>query len=158
MIANENVYALSKASLKETENNLAASKIIWFNRIALAVCFIWFGFLKIVHVSPAEGLVTSLYEVTIVKFVPLQVFLVLLGYVECLIGLLWLIPAVTQWAFALFALQMITTFLPLFFLPEIVWQKMLVPTLTGQYIIKNMVFLASAATVLTFFKKSKLGD
>jgi hypothetical protein len=34
--------------------------------------------------------------------------------------------------------------LPLFFLPEVSWQSAFVPTLTGQYIIKNVVIIALA--------------
>ena len=39
--------------------------------------------------------------------------------------------------------QMFTTFGPLVFLPSATWQRFLfVPTLEGQYIIKNVVLLA----------------
>ena len=37
-----------------------------------------------------------------------------------------------------------TTILPLFFLPNITWQSFMVPTLEGQYIIKNLVIIATA--------------
>ncbi|HEX3024087.1 MAG TPA: hypothetical protein VHP12_02655 [Chitinophagaceae bacterium] len=128
-------------------------KIIWINRIALSVCFLWFGFLKIIHLSPAEPLVISLYSVTIVSHIPLQIFIPAFGIFECLIGLCWLIPKFTYLASALFAMQMFTTFLPLFYLPQAVWQQNWVPTLTGQYIIKNIVFLASATTIIYITKK-----
>jgi uncharacterized membrane protein YkgB len=39
---------------------------------------------------------------------------------------------------------MITTFLPLIFLPGESWQAPFVPTLVGQYIIKNLVLVAAA--------------
>jgi uncharacterized membrane protein YkgB len=39
---------------------------------------------------------------------------------------------------------MITTFGPLVYLPDEAWQKFLVPTLEGQYIIKNLVIIATA--------------
>jgi uncharacterized membrane protein YkgB len=43
---------------------------------------------------------------------------------------------------------MITTAGPLFLLPDIAWQSFLAPTLEGQYIIKNIVVVALAATIL----------
>ena len=39
--------------------------ISWFARVSLFIVFFWFGFLKIIKVSPAEELVRSLYNVTI---------------------------------------------------------------------------------------------
>jgi uncharacterized membrane protein YkgB len=39
---------------------------------------------------------------------------------------------------------MIATFLPLFILPQETWSGFLVPTLEGQYIIKNLVLIAAA--------------
>ncbi|CAH0994457.1 hypothetical protein EMA8858_00567 [Emticicia aquatica] len=124
-----------------------STNIIWWNRIALFVVFFWFGFLKIIHISPAEGLVTRLHEATISPFISIEKFLVLLGVIECAIGVLWLLPKLTKVAFWLFILQMFTTFLPLLFLPKDTWQNMMVLTLTGQYIIKNVVLIASALTI-----------
>jgi uncharacterized membrane protein YkgB len=124
-----------------------STNIIWWNRIALFVVFFWFGFLKIIHISPAEGLVTRLHETTISPFISIEKFLVLLGVIECAIGVLWLLPKLTKVAFWLFILQMFTTFLPLLFLPKDTWQNMMVLTLTGQYIIKNVVLIASALTI-----------
>jgi len=125
-----------------------SSNIIWWNRVALFVVFFWFGFLKIIHISPAEGLVTNLHQATIASLMPIEHFLVFLGVVECVIGVLWLIPSLTKIAFGVFILQMFTTFLPLLFLPKDTWQNTLVLTLTGQYIIKNVVLIASALTIL----------
>ena len=45
------------------------------------------------------------------------------------------------------ALQMAGTFLPLILLPEITWRSFMVPTLEGQYIIKNLVLIAAAIVV-----------
>jgi uncharacterized membrane protein YkgB len=124
-----------------------SSNIVWWNRIALFVVFFWFGFLKIIHISPAEGLVSRLHEATISSFVPIEAFMILLGIIECSIGILWLIPKLTKVAFVIFIIQMFTTFLPLLFLPKDTWQNTMVLTLTGQYIIKNVVLIASALTI-----------
>ncbi|WP_435356185.1 hypothetical protein [Emticicia sp. SJ17W-69] len=133
-----------------------STNIIWWNRLALFVVFFWFGFLKVIHISPAEGLVTRLHEATISSIISIDKFLVLLGIIECAIGILWLIPKLTKVAFGVFILQMFTTFLPLLFLPKDTWQNMMVLTLTGQYIIKNVVLIASALTIYKAFGKESV--
>lgn len=130
----------------------SSSVIIWGNRIALAIVFFWFGFLKIIHISPAEALVAHLHRVTIARVIPIEQFLLLLGVIECTIGLLWLIPRYTRFAFGLFMMQMLTTFLPLVYLQTETWQQSFALTLTGQYIVKNLVLVASAATVYISFR------
>ncbi len=139
-------------SSNPTASFSVSQSIIWLNRLALFIVFFWFGFLKILEISPAEGLVTHLHEATIAPFIAIDKFLLLLGVVECFIGILWLIPQLTKLAFVIFLFQIFTTFLPLLFLPKDTWQNMLVLTLTGQYIIKNVVLIASAYTV---FKATK---
>ena len=49
---------------------------------------------------------------------------------------------------ALLAVQMVGTFLPLVLLPEVTFTVYpLVPTLEGQYIIKNIIVIGAAITV-----------
>lgn len=140
------------------ENNLYKflhqNPVILLNRITLFVVFFWFGILKVFSLSPAEALVTHLHSQTISSFVSIDIFLLTLGVFECLIGILWLFPKWTKLVFAMFSIQMFTTFLPLFYLPEDTWQNSFALTLTGQYIIKNLVLIASAFTILMFSKYS----
>ncbi|MES2517766.1 MAG: hypothetical protein V4585_06640 [Bacteroidota bacterium] len=145
---------MSTYSYKEKSSHSLSINIIWANRFALFIVFFWFGFLKIIHISPAEQLVTNLYHATIYSMMPIDKFLILLGVVECLIGILWMIPKLTKIAFWIFMMQMFTTFLPLLFLPKDTWQNMMVLTLTGQYIIKNVVLIASALTIYKISKNS----
>jgi uncharacterized membrane protein YkgB len=112
-------------------------------RCALFVIFFWFGALKVVGLSPAADLVKGLYEQTI-PFLPFATFYLLFALFECLIGILFLIPRAERIVLPLLLLHMVTTFLPLFLLPAITWQSFLVPTLEGQYIIKNVVIIATA--------------
>ena len=129
---------------------LQQNPVILMNRLTLFVVFFWFGILKVFSLSPAETLVSHLHSQTISSLVSIEKFLLILGLTECLIGLLWLFPKWTKIAFALFSAQMITTFLPLFYLPDDTWQNGFALTLTGQYIIKNLVLIASAFTILMF--------
>ncbi len=126
-------------------------KIIYFfrrimipaSRIALFVIFFWFGLLKVLGFSPATPLVSTLFQKTI-SFMPFAEFLVLFGLFEMLIGVLFLIPKATRITIPLLAIHMATTVLPLFMLPKVAWTSWFVPTLEGQYIIKNLVLIAAA--------------
>jgi len=115
-------------------------------RFGLFVVFFWFGALKVFGLSPASGLVQSLFEST-VPVMPFNIFLVLFGALECLIGIMFLIRGLERAVMPLLFLHMVTTFMPLFFLPEITWSSFLVPTLEGQYIIKNLVIIAAAVGI-----------
>ncbi len=112
-------------------------------RFGLFVIFFWFGALKVVDLSPASPLVQSLFEQTI-SFMSFCTFLVLFGLFECLIGILFIIPGLERVVMPLLLLHMFTTFMPLFVLPEVTWSGFLVPTLEGQYIIKNLVIISTA--------------
>jgi uncharacterized membrane protein YkgB len=112
-------------------------------RIGMFIVFFWFGILKVIGLSPASGVVERLFESTI-PFMSFATFLVLFGLFECLIGILFLIKGAERIVIPLLLIHMFTTFGPLVYLPGETWQKFLVPTLEGQYIIKNVVLIAAA--------------
>ncbi len=112
-------------------------------RIALFIVFFWFGFLKLLGLSPAGQLVHDLYNQTI-SFMAFDTFYFLFALLECVIGILFLIRGVERIVIPLLFFHMITTFMPLFMLPEDSWQSFMVPTLAGQYIIKNLLIIAVA--------------
>jgi len=112
-------------------------------RIGIFVIFFWFGLLKVIGLSPASGLVQALFEQTI-PFMSFDTFFLLFGLFECLIGILFLIRGLERVVIPLLFIHMITTFGPLVMLPSETWQQFLVPTLEGQYIIKNLVVIACA--------------
>jgi hypothetical protein len=122
----------------------------WMNRAMIAIVYVWFGSLKVFGVSPAEGLVTKLFDITLSPFMNIQQFLILLGLAESAIGMLWLFPRITKWAFWIMMGHLFTTFLPVFFLPNETWQSFLTLTLTGQYIIKNVVLCSAAWFIYVF--------
>ncbi len=142
-------------TLSSKHNTFSAEHIIWLNRFSLFIVFFWFGFLKLIGISPAESLVSHLHVATIANYISIDKFLYLLGFMECLIGLLWLMPKLTKLAFGVFLIQMSTTFLPLIYLPKDTWQNTLVLTLTGQYIIKNIVLIASAFSIYHHFQEKR---
>ena len=114
-------------------------------RIALFVIYFWFGLLKVIGQSPASDMVKHLLSMTM-PFIPFSSFIVLFGLFEMIIGILFIIPGLERKALILFGLHMLTTVLPLFIMSE-VWTHMLVPTLEGQYIIKNLALISCAVTI-----------
>jgi uncharacterized membrane protein YkgB len=116
-------------------------------RIALFVIFFWFGLLKIIDVSPANPLVSALLERTL-PFMSFGTFIVLFSIYEMVIGICFLVPKWNKVGAVLFFLHMITTVMPLVLLPSVAWQGMWVPTLEGQYIIKNIALIALVVGLL----------
>ena len=112
-------------------------------RFGLFLIYFWFGLLKVVGVSPASPLVRALFERTI-HFMPFPTVLILFGLFEMLIGILFLIRGCERIVIPLLFFHMVTTFMPLFLVPNATWTGFLVPTLEGQYIIKNVALIAAA--------------
>jgi uncharacterized membrane protein YkgB len=138
-------------------SNLFDSRIIPFfrkifnplSRLSLFVIFFWFGFLKVVGESPASGLVQKLFEETI-PMMSFGTFIILFGLFECLIGVLFLIRGAEKISLILFFIHMVTTAGPLVLLPSETWSGFLVPTLEGQYIIKNLALISTAIGLFLF--------
>lgn len=112
-------------------------------RFGFFVVFFWFGILKVIGLSPASGLVQRLFESSI-HFMSFDLFIVLFGVFECLIGVLFLIKGMERIVILLLFIHMIMTFGPLVLLRGETWSGIMVPTLEGQYIIKNVVLIAAA--------------
>jgi uncharacterized membrane protein YphA (DoxX/SURF4 family) len=118
-------------------------------RLSLGFIFLWFGVLKFFpHMSPAESLASDTILVLTFGHIGPHVSLPILATWECLIGL-GLITGIAKRAtlFLLFA-QMLGTLLPLFFFPARTFSEVpFVPTLEGQYIIKNLVLISAGIVI-----------
>lgn len=123
--------------------------------IAIFIVFFWFGILKIVAESPANPLITDLLEKTL-PFITFEQFIVLFGIYEMIIGIAFLIRGYERLAILLLIPHMITTILPLILLPAVTWQAWFVPTLEGQYIIKNIVIIALALSLAAHLHPMRL--
>ena len=135
-------------SLKQTS--------VLLSRIALFVVYFWFGLLKVIGQSPASPMVHGLFDKTmgpISPFMSFGLFIILFGLFEMLIGVLFILPGLEKTAVILFFLHMITTTLPLFVMGTMIWTGMFVPTLEGQYIIKNLALVACALTIWSSISK-----
>ena len=121
------------------------------SRFAIFVIYFWFGSLKLIDSSPANPLVESLLSKTL-PYVSFNQFIVFLGIWEMVIGVIFLIPKLEKAAITILALHMITTFMPLLLLPTMAWKGFLIPTLEGQYMIKNPITIALAVNIVTISK------
>lgn len=112
-------------------------------RWSFAVVYIWFGALKPFGLSPAHDLV----GLTLGWF-PRPLIVGALGVWEIIIGTCFLFPRITRFTLWMFVIHMVGTFLPMVMLPSVSWtQPPYGLTLVGQYIVKNLVFLAAGAAL-----------
>ena len=117
-------------------------------RISFGIIFIWFGILKPMGISSAESLVLAT-----VPWLPVfegQTWVAIIGWWEVIIGIAFLFRKTIRIAIGLLALQMVGTFMPLIFLPEVTFQAGYFPfgpTMEGQYIIKNLMIISAALVV-----------
>lgn len=113
-------------------------------RVSLAIVFIWFGALKVFDVTPVTDLVGRIvYWFDPVWVVPA------LGVLEIVVGVGLLFKIALRPVLALFAGQMVGTFLVLVLLPEISFQdgNPLLLTVEGEFVIKNLVLLSAGMVV-----------
>jgi uncharacterized membrane protein YphA (DoxX/SURF4 family) len=146
-----------RESIVETDHIIIKIMRKWFvpvARFSIAIIFIWFGILKVLGLSPAGGLVHELFDQTI-HIISFNTFYVLFAWFEVLIGLLFLFPRFTRLAIPLLCIHMITTAGPLVMLPTESWSGFLIPTLVGQYIIKNLVIIAASVGIAAHVKPMK---
>ncbi len=115
-------------------------------RLAIFVVYFWFGLLKFLGLSPAEPLVYGLFDKTL-GFLNFPVFFSFFALFEMAIGILFLAKGFERLAILFIGVHVFTTILPLVLLPEIAWQAAFVPTLAGQYIIKNILIAALAIVI-----------
>ena len=130
-------------------------------RVALALLYLYFGVLKYFEgCSPVEELAGQTIHVISFQSISPRVALLGLAVFESLLGVLLLVDRFRKVALVLFLGHMAGTFLPLVVLPSMVFNgSPFVPTLAGQYIWKNVVFVAAVSTVfvpVAFEKKQQI--
>ncbi|MCS6908645.1 MAG: DoxX family membrane protein [Anaerolineales bacterium] len=118
-------------------------------RLSVGVVFLWFGLLKFFPgLSPAEGLASKTIVTLSFGLLPARTAVLILAVWESLIGLGLIGGLFLRATLLLLWLQMLGTITPLFLFPNECFTIVpFVPTLEGQYILKNMV-LVSAGIVI----------
>ncbi|WP_300442072.1 DoxX family protein [Christiangramia sp.] len=115
-------------------------------RISLGLIFIWFGVIKYFPgVSTAETIASDTISVMTFELLPPAFSMPTLATWECLIGIGLLTSKFMRFTLLLLYVQMLGTFMPLVLFPDQTWtDTAFVPTLLGQYIIKNIILVSSA--------------
>lgn len=115
-------------------------------RWAVAIIYVWFGGLKLINASPATELV-----VRTVFWLPPRTALLFIGGWEALIGigLMFAHPMILRVTLLLMWLQLAGTFQTFVLLPQTVFQggNPLLPTIEGQYAIKNLVLITAGLAI-----------
>ncbi|MBU86642.1 MAG: hypothetical protein CMC53_00960 [Flavobacteriaceae bacterium] len=116
-------------------------------RLPLFIIFFWFGLLKVIELSPARQLIID--TVFWMPILSAETWVIIIGYWEMFIAIFFLTKRTTFLAMILLFLQMSGTFMPLILLPDITFQSSnpLLPTLEGQYIIKNIIIITAALVI-----------
>ncbi|MFW2340839.1 MAG: DoxX family membrane protein [Acidimicrobiia bacterium] len=117
-------------------------------RISIGVVFFWFGVLKFwPGLSPADQLATETIDRLSFGLVPGDTARILLAVLETSIGVGLVTGRYMRFTLLLLVGQMLGTVTPLFLFPDITWADPFVPTLEGQYILKNIVLVSAALTI-----------
>lgn len=113
-------------------------------RMSVGLVFVWFGLLKVLDVSPVADLVAR----TVYWFDP-DIVVPALGVFEVAVGVLLLLNRWLRLALALFAGQMLGTFLVFVILPDVAFRhgNPLLLTVEGEFVVKNLVLLAAGMVV-----------
>ena len=114
-------------------------------RWSLGIIFFWFGFVKFFPgVSEAEEIATKTITWLTFGKIPSHIAMVILGSLECMIGVGFILHKWMPFTLFLLYFQMIGACLPIIIFRDETWTDTLfVPTLLGQYIIKNCVLISA---------------
>ena len=121
-------------------------------RISLGVVFVWFGALKVANVTPVGDLVAGT-----LPFVDPAWFVPFLGGVEVALGLGLLLGRAITVVSAILVAHLCGTFLVLVMQPELAFQNgnPLLLTTIGEFVIKNVVLIASALVLAARLREVK---
>jgi putative oxidoreductase len=113
-------------------------------RVSLGIVFVWFGLLKVAGETPVADLVAGT-----VYWLDPGWFVFVLGSFEIVVGVGLLLGKALRVVLALFALQMLGTFLVLFVQPEVAFQdgNPLLLTTEGEFVVKNLVLLSAGLMI-----------
>ncbi len=118
-------------------------------RASLGMIFLGFGVLKFVPgLSPAEGLAAATLEILTFGLVPERLGMIAVAGLESTIGLLLLTGLAPRVALALLGVALVGILSPIVLLPgQMFAESRIAPTLTGQYVLKDIVLVAAGLVI-----------
>lgn len=122
-------------------------------RWSLGIIFVWFGALKILGLSPVGELIQTAYA-----FLPAENFIIILGIIELFIGGCLLTKKLLRIALGLLWIQMAGTLMTFFLAPSlmITGGNPLLLTMQGEFVVKNLVFIAASIVIGGYIVKPKV--
>lgn len=136
------------------------SRLLWFRiaqgarelsllRATLGVIFAWFGMLKFFpDLSPAEVLAQQTIDRLTLGLVGAEFSIIILALLETGIGLLLLLNVCRRIVIMVAVAHLCCTFVPAFLFPDQFFgEDPFSLTLTGQYIVKNVILIGALLTI-----------
>lgn len=137
--------------LEEKVCDFAKKHSLTLLRYAFALIYFWFGWLKLLGLSPADELVYRSVE-----WLEAPHFILFLALWEIIIGISFAVRKLNRLALWMFFLKIPGTFLPLITSPELCFTVFPYGlTLEGQYIFKNLIMVAAAFVIVASLQGSK---
>ncbi len=132
----------SKASTVKDSSVFSVFTIL---RISVGIVYFWFGALKFFQgLSPAEQLAMQTIHKITFGLINDHTNIMMLASWECIVGVLLIMGKWIKPALSLLFLHMVCTFTPFIFFPREIFH--VAPyglSLTGQYIVKNIIIIAA---------------
>ena len=113
-------------------------------RIAVAVVFVWFGFLKVLNLSPVMKLLAS--SILLLAAPP---GLIILGIFEVALGVGLIVPATARLAAIVTIFHLIGTFSLFLVAPSVVFHPSFpIVTFEGEFVVKNIVLITALTAIV----------
>jgi len=140
----DNSFALLAFRLDELVIAVLRRRSIMLLRLALGSVFVWFGALKIFGASPVMLLLQQTYS-----FLPIKIFLFVLGGWEMLIGIGIILRRALRCVLILLCTHLIGTFVALLLNPHHFFVQGFPFCLTadGEFVMKNLVLISAALVI-----------
>lgn len=150
---------LTDARLTSAAERFGALHGVLLLRVSLGIVYLWFGLPKFVPgLSPADALAEKTISALTADLITGHTATVLLAVLETSIG----VGLLTGWflRLTLVALlaQLAGTFTPLVLFSQEMWKAFPVLSLEGQFIVKNLVFIAAAVTIAGSLQRRRRVD
>ncbi len=143
--------------IQQAAHRWLAQHCITLLRVSMGVIIFGYGALKFFPgISPAENLVQTTTSLLTFGLVPDNVALVLVATLECAIGLSLIIGQGLQVTIYLLMFWAIGILSPVVLMPERLFSgPNHAPTLEGQYVLKDIVFLTASLVIATTLRLRK---
>jgi uncharacterized membrane protein YphA (DoxX/SURF4 family) len=144
-------------AIENPVSNAVEKRSMVILRYSVGLLFFWFGFLKYFgSISPAEDIASKTISLITFDLMTPEISMPFLATLECLIGIGIITKKYMKYVIPVLYFQMAGTLLPLVLFPDETWGSPFVPTLLGQYIIKNSVLISAAIILGAVSKGGKL--